>query len=505
MISQHELDYALDWEYFDRFLLTGSEPGAYETPALALPGQPTPALDRCLAQDGLRAVREASNLLVSGRACRPEPALYVIAKAIATAPPRARQEALELVPYAARTGAQLFQLVAYLKALTRMDRPTRQAIGTWYTQRTVTELVNLILRSPEDAGSTHREILGLADSKPPTPAHAALFRWVTHGQLIESPLADPGLELLAAHQMANTTNSEPVVLALLRRWPALREVLPETWLTRPAVWRQILPCLSTDALVRWLPRMAELGLLGEGNAIAAIVAQRLQLGALGQGGRAAFSALAALGAIEETGRRHGGAPSPAIADALLKLFHHRLAATRPTAGTLVIAIDPGASSALDGLPQLPGLSPRAAMAALALMAAATAQEVHLLAFGRALERLELEPGERIESLLQKLAAVPQGAVDGATPVDWALESGVEADAFLILSGTRPKRSARTPDQALLRFRERTGRHPEWLAVSLGAHRLCETPPLDLAMLEAHGFDATVPALVLDLLSQGQEG
>lgn len=501
MMRQHELDYAMDWEYHDRFLLIGHELGAYEVPLADFTRNATPALDRCLKQDGLRVVRAAGNLLVSGRACRPEPALFVLGKAIAEGAPRVRREALELIPYACRTGAHLFQLVEYLTARVPFERSIRVAIGNWYSQRTVVELVNLVLRSPQDGPMSHRDLIGIADTKPPTPAHAVFYRWLATDRLSGELLSDPGLELLSAYHLAQTTNSEAVVLALLHRWPALREFLPEPWLTRTAVWRQILPCLSTEALVRWLPRMAEADLLGPNDPVSAMVVQRLQLGALGKGQQAPFTALAALGAVEQAARRQGTEASSAIKDALLGLFHHRLQAMTPTGGTVVIALDPAASTAPDGLPELPGVSPRTALAAFALQAAATAQTVHLLAFGRVLERLDLEPGERIDTLLRKLDAVPHGPSDGATPLDWAVEHGVEADVFLLLNGTRPRKTARPPEPALSQYRARTGRRARWLGVSCGMTRVCEAPPVDLDMVEAHGFDATVPALFLDLIHQ----
>lgn len=489
MSLQPQLEDTLDWNYFDRFISIGNQLGTYDVHEFDPFRIPTPALDRCLQGDGVRAVRQVALMMMEGRIIRPEPGLFVLAKGIAQGGPQTRQEALALLPVAARTSAHLFQLLDYLTILTALDPPLKAAIAQWYAQRSAFDLVNLVLRAPRWAGQSHRDLLGLVDARPPTPAHAAVYRWIQTGMVVEDAVADPGLELLSAYHQALATDSEAVVLAVLNRWPSLRDFLPEVWLRRPAVWRQLLPCLSTDALVSWLPKVAPAQVLSAGDPIAELVLQRLQLGALGKSPQAHFAALAALGAL----RTHGGA-HPAIEAALLKLFHHRLQGLAPQTGTVVIALDPAASPVPEGLPGIPGVSPRMAFAAMALTAAAMASTAYVVAYGPSLEVIDLEPGERIDTLLRKLDAVTPGPCDGASPLAWALAHGVDADAFLVLAGSRPGAASGAPERALAEYRERTGQRARWLGVSCGPHRLCGAPPIALDMLEARGFDATVPAL-----------
>lgn len=491
--------HALDWNQLNRFLLIGNELGFYESPMPDLRGRPTPVLDRCLGDDGVRVVRLAANLLVSGRPYRPEPALYAIARALALGDAATRHEALELLPIAARSGAHLFQLVDYLGPPAGWSGALRAAVGRWYSHGTAVELVNLVLRSPREGAGSHRAVLASADAHPVTKGQAAVFNWIAHGTLTGPMVDDPALELLSAYELLQTTHSEAVVAALLRRWPHLREDVPVGWLTSPVVWREILPTLSSDALVRWLPRLANTPLLHEEGRMRADLLQRLRLGGLSQAPLAPVVALKALGAVRDACRRHAQPRSEDLEAALLNLFHARVQATRRTRATLVVAIDPAASTAADGLPDLPGLAPRTALAALALMAASAAERVHVLAFGRALTPIVLAPDERLDTLIAKLEAVPAGRVDASAPIDWAVRHAVDADAFLVLSGTRPL--AGEPEASFTRYRDMAGRRASWLGVSTGPHRLCPTPPADLNMMEAHGLDAGLSALILDLIGE----
>lgn len=492
------LDPGLDWNALNRYLLIGHALGVYETPVPDLRQAPSPVLDRCLREDGVRVVRLAAHLLISGRPHRPEPALYALSRAITTGDTRTRDEAIGFLAIAVRTGHQWFQLLDYLSASAWPD-DLRAALGQWYTHCTAVELVQRVIRSPQAGSWTHARALALVHAQPPTPAHAEVFRWILQRMPSGAVLDDPGLELLSAYQLLRTTNAEAVVSTLLRRWPTLHEDVPDAWLKYPSVWRQIVPTLSTDALVRWLPRLTAAKLLHAEDRLHEAIWQRLQLGGLGVSPTAPVAALRAIGALRHAAQAPAHEPPGALERALWGLFHDRVRATTPSLDTLVIAIDPAASTASDGIADLPGVAPRVAFAALTLMAAAKARTAHVLAFGKSLVPIALDADERIDTLLARLDAVAPGATDGASPIDWAVRHSVRADAFLVLSGTRPHRHAGQPEEAFGRYRDMVGKRATWLAVSHGPHRLCQDAPSDLNMMEARGLDSHVPALVLELL------
>jgi 60 kDa SS-A/Ro ribonucleoprotein len=499
-MGQPLLEHTMKWHYVNRFLRAGNELGIHEVPVPDFWRTATPALDLCMRQDGPALVRLAVESLTAGRAHRPEPALFVLAKVIAEGPAAARQAALEALPGALKSGAHLFQLLAYLDDHAKWDWRLRTALRAWYTSRSTTELANVVLRSLQAGSWNHRKLLGIAEPNPPTPEHAALLRWLRGEPLDGALIHAPGLDLIAAYETLQKTDSLAIALSLLGRWPLLREHVPARWLTYPEVWTAVLSTLSLEALVRWIPRLADTELPVAQQRVHALAVERLKtLSALKTQTLSPFAALAALGAVQ-AGCRARALPVPAaLAAALKAMFHQRLRATPRTLGTLVIAVDPAAGAMSGEIDTLIGLSPREAFAATALMAAAGANQAHVLAFGDGLVPIPIAPGETLDGLLAKLDAVPGGPPDGAAPMEWAIENGVHADAVLVLSANRPSPNANRIWASLLHYRARSERATRWLAVSCGEGRLCPEPPIDFDMLEVAGLDAQVPALVGDWL------
>lgn len=500
-MGQPQLETTIKWHHVDRFLRTGHELGVCEVPVPDFWRTATPAVDWCMRQDGPALVRLAAESLSAGRGHRAEPALFVLAKVIAEGPSAARQAALEALPVAVRSGAHLFQLLDYMEGHAKWDWRLRTALRAWYTSRSTTELANLALRSLQAGSWNHHKLLGIAEPNPPTREHGALLRWLRGEPLDGALIHAPGLDLIAAYETLQKTDSLAIALSLLGRWPLLREHVPARWLTYPEVWTAVLSTLSLEALVRWMPRLADTDLPVARKRVHDLAVERLKsLSALKTQTLSPFAALAALGAVQ-AGCRSRAQPVPAaLASALRAMFHQRLHATPRTLGTLVIAIDPAASPEAGEAGALIGLSPREAFAATALMAAAGANQAHVLTFGDGLAEMAIAPGETLDTFLAKLDAVAGGPPDGAAPLEWALERDVRADAVLVLSGNRPSATSNRIWASLLHYRARTGLATRWLAVSCGDGRLCPEPPVDFDMMEVSGLDAHVPAMVGEWLA-----
>ena len=502
MTSPHLLDHpypVADYRFVERFLVLGHERGTYDAPALDVREVPTPALDRWLAEDGVRVVRDAAAFLTSGRAYRPEPALHVLARAITAGPAAAREEALALLPAAVRTSGQLFSLLRFVRGRTPWSGPLKEAIGTWYATRSTAELATLIVRAPAEGAWSHREALRAVRPKPPTPAHEALFRWLVDGTPPNGAIDDRGLELVAAFARLQETTAQPVARVLVERWPILREVLPAGWHQDRRIIEAIVATLSGEGLVRWVLRLAEHGVLGANDPAAVLLVRRLA--ALDTSARAAlppFLTLSAWATVRYQAAT-GQTPPTGLEGLLYDLFHEAMAGLPRSTDPLVVAIDPAASTALDGLPACPGLDPRTALAALAMLAVACCRRPRLVAFGPQLEPLELGAGAELRSLLGRLERIPAGTVDGSAPIEAALADDQGTETFLILSGTRPADRALAPEAVLQRYRAETRSEARWIGVSVGRERLAASPPLSLDALEVHGFDLTVPALLTDLL------
>src|SRR3954453_19137177 len=70
-----------DWARLRRFLILGSEGGSYYASERTLTRENAQALERCLAQDGPRAVAEIVRVSAQGRAPKNDPAIFALAMA----------------------------------------------------------------------------------------------------------------------------------------------------------------------------------------------------------------------------------------------------------------------------------------------------------------------------------------------------------------------------------------------------------------------------------------
>ena len=105
-----------DWTRLRRFLVLGSEGGSHYASEWTLTRENAQALERCLAEDGLRAVAEIVRVSDEGRAPKNDPALFALAMAAGLGDEPTRKAALEALPRVARTGTHLFQFATSSRA-----------------------------------------------------------------------------------------------------------------------------------------------------------------------------------------------------------------------------------------------------------------------------------------------------------------------------------------------------------------------------------------------------
>ena len=110
--------FALDpWARLRRWLILGSDGGTFYVGPRELTAENAAAAERCLELDGERVVAEIVAISEAGRAPKPEPALFALALAAASADEATRRAALAALPRVARTGTHLFHFATYVQAL----------------------------------------------------------------------------------------------------------------------------------------------------------------------------------------------------------------------------------------------------------------------------------------------------------------------------------------------------------------------------------------------------
>ena len=517
--------WALDaWTRLRRFLVLGSERGSYYASEWSLTRENAKAVQECVREDGLRAVAEIVRVSADGRAPKNDPALYALALAAGLGDEATRKAALAALPQVARTGAHLFQFSTFVEGFRGWGRALRRAIGRWYAARSPDALAYQAVKYRQRADVTHRDLLRLAHPARRVGAgnptldvsdeHARLFEWIvrggeTHGlpRLVEG--------FVRAQEAATPRDAA----ALVREYRLPREALQPEHLTSPDVWEALLDDMPMTALIRNLATMTRVGVLTPGSdGTSQVVAQ---LGDEERIRRVRVHPIAVLAALRTyaAGRgvrgRNVWNPVREIVDALDGAFYAAFGNVEPTGKRLLLALDVSASMMGGDVAGVPGLTPRDASAALALVTAATEERYETVGFfagkggfkkrGRAfhpgytdgLTPLPISPRQRLDEAVKTVADLPFGGTDCALPMLYAQALEGEIDTFVIYTDSETWAGDVHPAQSLRDYRRSSGIDARLVVVGMVSNGFSIADPTDQGMLDVVGFDTATPQLISD--------
>ena len=512
------------WTRLRRFLVLGSEGGSYYASEWTLTRENAQAVEACLREDGLRAVAEIARVSREGRAPKNDPALFALALAAGLGDTDTRRAALEALPQVARTGTHLFQFATFVEGFRGWGRSLRRAVGRWYTAQPVDALAYQAVKYRQRAGVTHRDLLRLAHPARRVGAgnpalevsdeHARLFEWIVRGGETEGL---PRLvEGFARAQSAATARESA---ALVRQYGLPREALQPEHLTSPEVWEALLDGMPMTALVRNLATMTRVGVLAPGSdGTSKAVAQ------LGDGERirrARVHPIALLAALRTyaagRGARGRGEWNPVreVVDALDAAFYTAFGNVEPAGTRLLLALDVSGSMTGGQVAGVPGLTPRDASAALALVTAATEPQYEIVGFFagkggwksrtkgqwglgvQGLTPLAISPRQRLDDAVKTVSDLPFGGTDCALPMLYAQAEEREVDTLVIYTDSETWAGDVHPVQALRDYRRASGIDARLVVVGLVSNGFSIADPADPGMLDVVGFDTATPQLISD--------
>ena len=497
-----------DWTQLDRFLVLGSEGGTYYTKPRELTRQNAEAVIRCIAEDGERVVQRVVEISEAGRAPKNDPALFVLAMAAGLGELPTRQAALRALPRVARIGTHLFHFMAYVEAFRGWGRGLRRGIANWYTDMTPERLAYQAIKYQQRDGWSHRDALRLAHPNAPTEVYDEIFGWITQGWetavLSESPPDAEALKLIWAFEQAKRATDEEVILKLLTAHNLPWEAIPTRWLASANVWRAILPRLPLGALLRNLGRLTANGVLTPLGEETAFVIGKLVNETLLR--KARIHPIAVLAAMQTyaAGRGVRGKltwePVTAVIDALDRAFYLTFQNVVPTGKRLVLALDVSGSMTWGAVAGVPGLTPRVASAAMALVTMVVESEVTAVAFSTKMVPVNISPRQRLDDVIRATNGLPFGATDCAQPMLWALKNKVKADAFVIFTDSETWYGKIHPVQALQEYRRQKNIPAKLIVVGMVANQFTIADPQDGGMLDVVGFDTATPQVIADFIA-----
>lgn len=505
-----------DWMRLDRFLILGSEAGSYYASQRALTVENAHAIRRCIEADGPRVVSRVVEISAAGRAPKNDPAIFALAMCAKLGDEETRRAAFAALPQVCRIGTHLFHFASYAEAFGGWGRGMRTAVARWYNRRDAEKLAYQVVKYQSRDGWSNRDLLRLAHPKPATTAHQQLYRWVTQGELATD--ADEALQLIDAFERAKAAEAVREIVELIERHGLPREAVPTEWLSHVEVWRALLERMPMTAMIRNLATMTRVGLLELGSDATRLVVDRLQDRERLR--KARVHPIAVLAALHtyQAGRgargQHTWEPIGAIVDALNDAFYAAFSNVEPTGKRMLLALDVSGSMSCGMVAGVPGLTPRVASAAMALVTAASEPHYGIVGFtggnyhssksdapSLAISRLNISPRQRLDDVIAATDNLPFGATDCALPMLWALEQEVAVDVFVIYTDSETWVGQVHPVQALQRYRRETGIAAKLVVVGMVSNRFTIADPDDAGMLDVVGFDTATPAVISDFCRQ----
>src|SRR4051812_9899931 len=511
------------WTRLRRFLVLGSEGGSYYASEPRLTRENAQAVEQAVREDGLRAVAEIVAVSREGRAPKNDPALFALALASGLGDEAVRKAALEALPQVARTGTHLFRFAAFVEGFRGWGRSLRRAVGRWYAAQSPDALAYRAVKYRQRDGVSHRDLLRLAHPARRVSAgnptlevsdeHARLFEWIVRGGSADG--LPRVVEGFARAQEAGTARE---AAALVREYRLPREAVKPEHLTSPEVWAALLERMPMTALIRNLATMTRVGVLAPGSdGVKAAVAQ---LGDAERIRKARVHPIAVLAALRTYAAGHGvrgrGRWNPVreVVDALDAAFYTAFGNVEPTGKRLLLALDVSGSMAFGEIAGIPGLTPRDASAALALVTAGVEDEYEIVGFhagrrgwksGRkrpgwnadGLTPVPISPRQRLDDAVKAVSGLPFGGTDCALPMLYAQALGREIDTFVIYTDSETWAGHVHPRQALRDYRAASGIDARLVVVGMVSNGFSIADPADPGMLDVVGFDTATPQLISD--------
>ena len=193
------------------------------------------------------------------------------------------------------------------------------------------------------------------------------------------------------------------------------------------------------------------------------------------------------------------------------LFRSSFGGVEPAGKRTLVVLDPSGSMSSGSLAGIPGLTPRLASAAMALVTAATEPSHACVAFTAAtggfggkwgggtpgISTLDISPRQRLDDVVELVGGLPMAGVDCALPMIWAHKHRVDVDTFVVYTDNETWAGDVPPAQALRAYRDARGIPAKLIVVGMTSDGFSLADPDDAGMLDVVGFDTSTPPVIAD--------
>jgi 60 kDa SS-A/Ro ribonucleoprotein len=497
------------WARLQRFLILGTEGGTYYASERKLTIENAKCVQGCLHENGPRTVEIIWGLSVAGRAPKNDAAIFALALAAAADDPVTRKAALAAMPKVCRIGTHLFQFVEAVQSFRGWGRGLQRGVAAWYEQKSPDDLCHQIAKYAQRGGFSHRDVLRLAHPEHSTE-RAAIYRYITAGAAgmgettIKRKSGDaemrPALELpayLAAVEELKAADPKRAA-ALVRERGFTHEMVTSEHKQHREVWEALFEKMPLTALIRFLGKLTEIGILAPFSEEAKRVGERLTDSAALK--KARVHPIAMLTALATYRQGHGDKgkltwpPVAKVAEALDAGFYAAFDAVEPTGKNTMIALDVSSSMSVACFG---GLSAREISTAMAMVTVRTEPNHVVVAFSGGLTVLPITKTQRLDDITSATARLPFEYTDCSLPFLGALQNKMPVEAFACWTDNETNAGRMHPHEALKKYRKETGIPAKLAVAAVTSTGFTIADPSDAGMLDCVGFDSSVPSVLAD--------
>ncbi len=502
------------WKRLDRFLILGTEGGTYYASERKLTRDNAKVILECLALDARRTVETIASLSESGRAPKNDAAIFALALACSDKTSSTMALQSGAVQRVCRIGTHLFQFVSAVDSMRGWGPALRKTVAEWYSAKTPEQLCYQLAKYQQREGWSNRDLLRLSHAKA-KPEHAAIYRWAACGADGLGARSVPGNDkrsrkareypaigelpaFLAAFEELKTAD-EKRTIALIREHGFTHEMIATNHKNSADVWEALLEKMPMTALIRNLAKMTAVGLLFPMSS--AVVKATEKLGDEAAIRKARVHPIQMLSALMVYKQGHGDkgsltwSPVAQIIDALDAGFYSAFGAIEPSGKRTMLALDVSASMTWGTIAGVPGLNPRMASAAMAMVTARTEKNWCVLGFSDMLVDVPITPRQRLDDVVATIERIRMGATDCALPMLWAAQQKYDIDSFFCYTDSDTNCGRIHPHQALNAYRSKTGIAARLGVIGMVANEFTIADPSDEGMLDVCGFDTAAPNIL----------
>ncbi len=506
--------YAVDkWQALRRFLVLGTEGGSYYACEQSLTLENAKNVIACAQEDGARTVEEIVRISEAGRAPKNDPAVFALAVCLAYGDDKTKQLVCEALPRVCRIGTHLFHFAEAVNDMRGWGKMLRMAIASWYASKSVKDLAFQVVKYQQRDGWSHKDLLRLAHVHPENDVVSGIYEWICRDKVDAGKFAETEAQLIWAAVSAKSADKDRVI-ELIKNNGLPREAVPTQYLKDKEIWAAMLPTMGLTAIIRNLANMTRYGLISQEKSeeMGFIIKRIRDKENLKKARVHPIQILSALktysGGTGIMSRGVDYAPNQRVVDALDEAFYKAFDNIKPTGKRYLLALDVSGSMTWCEIAGVPGLTPRVASAAMAMVTLATEKNVQTIAFtngpvgnandyNSAVHPISLSKRRRLDDIVKYLDDMPFGGTDCALPMIYAMKNKIMVDVFVIYTDSETWAGDIHPVQALREYRKKFNPDARLIVVGMVSNGFSIADPNDAGMLDVVGFDSATPALMSD--------